>query len=219
MNEAPKRGRPRKHLADEHHFKAESEFVSIQENLQETADAGGIVLKTPDNDAAAVATPAVSEAGQAGVSDSLAESPAHAAPSVEDVASNPTVQSAEPILPSASTVSEELLFPPDSIQESPIEEKIHALVEQEKEEKPQVELNGWHSIEKDCHTANKPPLNGMPVRLSEKTDEEGIIAFWKKTRAFANTTKKWEISGIWCNFNTGLPVRFEPKYWKERYVS
>ena len=178
MNEIVRRGRQRKHLTDEHHFKAD------------------LGLETPDNDAAAVATPAVSEAGQEGAYGSV-ESETLSVPIVHEA------------------VFEDVKESSGLFQESPVEERIHALMEQQVES---ISLNGWRNLDTDCHPAEKPPLNGMPVRLSENTNDDGVVGFWKKTRAFANTTRKWESSGMWCNFNTGLPLTFEPKYWKDRYA-
>ncbi len=78
-------------------------------------------------------------------------------------------------------------------------------------------LNGWHSIETDI-VLKSPPRNGMAVKVSETPDSEGVVVFWKRLRAFANATKRWQETGAWCNFHTGQKIPFEPKYWKERYA-
>jgi len=108
--------------------------------------------------------------------------------------------------------------------ESPVEQKIHVLVEQQRVflGEPQTieisQLNGWHPIMESDTVINLPPRNGNPVRLAEKPDGEGVVAFWKKERAFANATKRWQEHGVWRDFYTGMKIDFEPKYWKERYV-
>lgn len=70
--------------------------------------------------------------------------------------------------------------------------------------------NGFHSID----TASR---NGTPIRLFDRPEGEGTIAHWKKTRAFANATKRWEETGKWIDFMTGATVDFVPKFWKERF--
>lgn len=105
-----------------------------------------------------------------------------------------------------STVSKN---PSRDVLESPVEEKIHDLVEEKIDNAP---INGWHPI----HTA---PRNGMPVKLVEKPEGDSVLCVWKKTRAFANPTKRWEITGKWVNFISGLDISFIPKYWQERFSS
>lgn len=221
MTEEPKRrGRPPKsHLQDEHHF------------------------RTPDDAAAAGAPPAVAESGQADASDeALASDSASAViienkgtgydektainyisaqpPLVEAIVENPM----QP-LPEQSGFLEAALVPiAQPCEESPIEEKIHVMVEQQRVflgEPQSVEisqLNGWHPFE-NIMEGSKPPHNGMPVRLSETPDDNcAVMAFHKRVRAFANATKRWQEHGIWCDFHTGQKITFEPKYWKERYA-
>lgn len=76
--------------------------------------------------------------------------------------------------------------------------------------------NGWNLIEEDI-SIKSPPRNGLPVRLSEKPEGDGILAFWKRLRAFANSTKRWQETGAWFDFHNGQQISFEPKYWKERF--
>ena len=94
--------------------------------------------------------------------------------------------------------------------ESPLEEKINEL----------VELNGYNPLpDGDApHTSLLPPRNGTPVLITDNPQKPGVTAFWKKTRAFANPTKKWQTTGIWCDYLTGVKVPFEPKYWRARNV-
>lgn len=93
--------------------------------------------------------------------------------------------------------------------ESPVEKKIHALMET-------ASLNGWKLLETEV-LINTPPRNGIPIKVSETTQGDGIIVFWKRLRAFANATKRWQENGAWIDFHTGMKIAFEPKYWKERF--
>ncbi len=192
MNEPRKAGRPRKHLQDEHHF------------------------RTSDDAAVAGAPLAAADSGQADASDeALASDSASAELTQEAVVENPIVDvPLSPIFQVSQSVNTELLaesqlsaFAPPV--ESPVEQKIHDLVDT-------ASLNGWHPIEPDVDIA-LPPRNGMAVRLSKTTEGEFVIAFWKRFRAFANATKRWNETGCWYDFHTGQKISFDPKYWKERF--
>jgi hypothetical protein len=205
MTEEPKRrGRPPKsHLQDDHHFRPATE--------------------TSDDDAAAGAPPATSESGQADTNEAaLADSSISAAPIHEAVVENPThVPDVDTLITSAMTSPQPVASSTQSLpvaenvdtittssqqKESPIEEKIHEL----------VDINGWHPLHTQI-VLLMPPRNGMPVRLSETTDGEGVFGIWKKTRKFANSTHRWEESGKWVDFQSGMDISFVPKYWRERF--
>jgi hypothetical protein len=79
-----------------------------------------------------------------------------------------------------------------------------------------IALNGWHPLDTEVVTET-PPRNGIPVKVSESTEGDGIVVFWKRLRAFANATKRWQECGAWIDFHTGMKIAFEPKYWKERF--
>lgn len=205
MTEEPKRrGRPPKsHLSDEHHF------------------------RTLDDTVAAGAPPAAVDSNQADASDEALASDSVSADLIhEAVVENPMIAldvglQEDSVMNSSITLSEyqdsgQLNVQNAGItgnlsqnQESPIEEKIHELVENSL-------LNGWNIIEPDV-VLNSPPRNGIPIRLSEEYNGEGVLAFWKKERAFANSTKRWEEHGVWRDFYTGMVISFKPKYWKERF--
>lgn len=200
MNEELHRrpGRPKKHPAEEFHFKtAEIEQPSA-----------------PPATSAIVEPAAEAEAGSE-QSFTFPEEDAQepAALPAEAVVENPTIA-----LIAGENLSEAFAEPVLMLgSESPVEEKIHELVEAAEP----TDLNGWNPLPK-CdapHAILLPPRNGTPVRVSESTQGSGVTAFWKKTRAFANPTKKWETTGIWCDYLTGVKVPFTPKYWKDRYVS
>ena len=170
MNDEVRRpGRPKKHPAEDLHFKAAQELPLAEEQVDPVLVAEDPIVLTADRD-------------------------------LESESELPT--------------TEEIFAPPVIISphdESPAEEKIH--------DEPLVpDINGWHAIELGGHSAGLPPLNGMPVKVTTDPQTTGITAFWKKTRAFANPTKKWELTGKWCDYLTGVPINFEPKYWRERYV-
>lgn len=194
MNEeAKRRGRPPKnHLQDEHHFRALDE--SNVENV----------------------TLAVTE-----LQEVVVENPIQ-----------PTfLTQRESLIVESGNTSEPLIVPANHNQqytnylaeESPVEEKIHVLVEQQRVflgEPSFVEisqLNGWHPITELDTVVTLPPRNGNPVCLTQSLDSKGVIAFWKRERAFANATKRWQEHGVWRDFNTGMKIDFEPKYWKERF--
>lgn len=201
MNDEKRRGRPPKgHLQDEHHFHAASEkpeepVVEVLENPTIAPDVGMMEDTTM----------------------SFSENLANTATSYQSVQN--------------ATLAGDGL----QNQESSIGEKIHQLVEishgrtgtgatstiiitaSGKGYPDSENLNGWHLIESDA-VLNSPPRNGNPVRLSESPHNEGVIAFWKRERAFANATKRWQEHGVWRDFYTGMKIDFEPKYWKERYV-
>lgn len=150
-------------------------------------------FRTSDDAAAAGAPPAPAESDQA-----------------DFESAEPIVEAVTVISPGDGYTSEPLYQPFPRNIESPIEEKIHNLVEHRNT------LNGWHPLDTEI-VLELPPRNGNPVRLSETPDSEGVIAFWKRERAFANATKRWQEHGVWRDFYTGMKIDFEPKYWKDRF--
>ena len=135
--------------------------------------------------------------------------------SIEDVVENPIVLTAESHLePESGLPMQAETFAPHATtiqHESPAEQKIEELVEA-------ANLNGWHNIETEV-VLELPPKNGTAVYVSDKPSGQGTLVVWKKTRAFANATRRWEATGVWIDFVSGIPIAFKPKYWKERYVS
>lgn len=67
---------------------------------------------------------------------------------------------------------------------------------------------GWFPIESALH-------NGLPIYVSDDGVRQ-VLVFWKRTRAFANATHKWEERGKWCESVTGFDLPFEPKFWRPR---
>ncbi len=98
------------------------------------------------------------------------------------------------------------------IEEEEIEE-VNAPVEDEPEPEEEEEIlavNGWNPI-------STAPFNGIPVKLSASPDGDGILGFWKRTRAFSNVSKRYESIGKWVDSISGADLNFHPKYWKERF--
>lgn len=69
---------------------------------------------------------------------------------------------------------------------------------------------GWEDI-------GKAPRNGVGCFVSEKPTGEGVLVFWKKTRAFANATHRWEDYGKFVDFLTGVDLNFKPLFYKPRF--
>jgi len=106
----------------------------------------------------------------------------------------------------------------ESEEDEEPEEPEESLDESTQESSPAPvpeEANGWHLIGDMIIT--HPPRNGMPVKLAESTDDEGTLGYWKRTRAFANSTMRWVEQGKWVDFVTGQDIPFQPKFWKERF--
>lgn len=67
---------------------------------------------------------------------------------------------------------------------------------------------GWSPIDTCVH-------RGLPVLVSELPAGDGVLAHWKRTRAFNG--KKWEDTGCWKDHQSGLDLSFPVKYWRERF--
>lgn len=61
------------------------------------------------------------------------------------------------------------------------------------------------------------PRNGLPVKLTDDPEKEGVVAFWRKSRAFANATHRWEETGFWTDSVTSQIIDFKPLWWKDRH--
>jgi hypothetical protein len=86
-------------------------------------------------------------------------------------------------------------------KESPVEQKIQVLMDEP--------INGWNHI-------GSASRNGMPVRLSLTSDDnDTVLGFWKRTRSFHS--KRWQETGMWCDFMTAMPLSFDPIFWKPRF--
>lgn len=104
--------------------------------------------------------------------------------------------------------------PLDDVVENPPLEIVSPIVVEEPEEDKIVESeisHSWQPISTVLH-------NGLPVKLTDDPNKTGTIAFWRKTRAFANATHRWEETGFWTDGITGKTISFIPLWWKDRHA-
>lgn len=116
------------------------------------------------------------------------------------------------------SLQEEIIATPDEETQasepedaSPVDEKI-SLVSEEIEKGKQESLNNWDPI-------STAPRNGFPIRVTDDFENPGVIAFWRKSRAFANATHRWEECGFWTDSSTGRNINFTALWWKDRNIS
>jgi hypothetical protein len=67
--------------------------------------------------------------------------------------------------------------------------------------------DGYSSIE-------SAPHNGIPITVSDGKNTANVT--WRKTRAFANATHRWEETGLWSDELSGQKITFVPLFWKHR---
>lgn len=151
-------------------------------------------FQTSSEAAAAGAPPADANDDQAGASVDLPQPSALAEP-IESIVENPILQSPEPLNITLDVVA-------------PIVESLEGYPNDA------IDLQGWHALFEE-NAANRPPRNGMPVRLCETLDGPVVKAFWRRTRAFNG--KKYEDTGLWTDYQTGMAIGFKPNYWKEPF--
>ncbi len=65
---------------------------------------------------------------------------------------------------------------------------------------------GWF----DIFTA---PRSGIPIEMMDSKMNKATV-HWKRTRAFANPTHRWEETGFWANEISGQKIDFVPEFWK-----
>lgn len=93
---------------------------------------------------------------------------------------------------------------PEKIVEEQTEEKAETL--QENPKKPQY----------DYEDINSAPRNGSLIMVSATGEDAGEAVLWRKTKAFANATHRWEETGFFISNRSGQQVSFIPKYWRAR---
>jgi hypothetical protein len=98
--------------------------------------------------------------------------------------------------------------------EAPIVEKAEIPITVKEELAPSTETVEPEKNRYDYHEINSAPRNGTLIIVSENGTDKGEIAFWKKTRAFANATHRWEETGFFVSNITNLPLSFKPKFWR-----
>lgn len=67
----------------------------------------------------------------------------------------------------------------------------------------------------DWRPIDTAPIGGLPCFISNEAEGEGVLAFYKRTRAFRG--KKWEEIGKWVDNLTGVDIAFKPVFWRERF--
>lgn len=95
----------------------------------------------------------------------------------------------------------------------PVEDEVETLIENVPtlSEPEKVNLYDYNDI-------STAPRNGTLIIVSETGEDKGDIVFWKKTRAFANATHRWEETGFFAGNISNLPISFVPKYWRTRSI-
>lgn len=88
--------------------------------------------------------------------------------------------------------------------ESPVEEKIHALVEAANIPK----VDGWE------HDISKAPTDGSRVMISEDGAGKGVLVFWRISKFVDRKNLRYVAKGRWTDFLSKIDVTFVPKYWK-----
>ncbi len=66
----------------------------------------------------------------------------------------------------------------------------------------------------DYYDIQSAPRNGLQMFVSATGADIGERVFWKRTRAFANATHRWEETGFFVDVITNMRVAFEPRYWR-----
>ena len=93
--------------------------------------------------------------------------------------------------------------------QAPIAEVVEEQQPETRTTQEEVNRYGYQSI-------NSAPRNGTLIFVSETGADRGEIVFWKRTRAFANATHKWEETGFFVNSLTNLPLAYRPQFWRTR---
>lgn len=57
------------------------------------------------------------------------------------------------------------------------------------------------------------PQDGTNIIVMEKPEDNGVMAYWRKTRV--REGNGWKPKGRWSNPLTHMAIGFEPKYWRD----
>lgn len=195
MNDEPKRrGRPPKnHLQDDHHFKASDDLMSSDVFPLEEDESGKPVDEISVSEDIPEPVKAIVEAIEKTATIPVSEK-------IAEMESNVVTGEETPVTHSMAEHKRVLFVEPQSV------EVAHGA----------DQLNGWNLIDSDI-LIKLPPRNGLAVKVSETPSGAGVVVYWRRLRAFANATKRWQENGCWCSFHTGQKIDFEPKYWKDRF--
>ncbi len=89
-------------------------------------------------------------------------------------------------------------------EESPVEQKIHQLVEQAKI--PSVE--GWENNMYDA------PVDGRRIMVSENGKDRGALVYWRISKFVDKASLRYVPKGRWTDFLSKKDITFVPNYWK-----
>lgn len=73
-----------------------------------------------------------------------------------------------------------------------------------------VDMSRWREIDSSARS-------GLPYFVSDTAIGDGILAFYRRTRAFANAAKRWKNTGKFVDFTTGVDLIFQPLYFRNRF--
>lgn len=96
--------------------------------------------------------------------------------------------------------------PVEKLAEKPVETPVEELQEKPKSENKQY----------DYQDIGGAPRNGSLIIVSETGKDLGEAVLWRRTRAFANATSRWEETGFFVSNRSGQKLSFTPKYWRVR---
>lgn len=88
--------------------------------------------------------------------------------------------------------------------ESPIEEKIHQLVDA----MALPPVVGW---ENDMYMA---PKDGRRIMVSSTAKDQGSLVYWRISKFVDKKNLRYVPKGRWTDFLTKNDITFVPKYWK-----
>lgn len=77
-------------------------------------------------------------------------------------------------------------------------------------EKLVIDMSRWREIDSSARS-------GLPYFVSNTGIGDGILAFYRRTRAFANASKRWQHTGKFVDFITGADLVFQPLYFRNRF--
>jgi hypothetical protein len=90
-------------------------------------------------------------------------------------------------------------------QESPIEQKVHEILNSQ----PAPEIAGW---ENNMLVA---PTDGSRIMVSETGMGQGQLVYWRISKFVDKAKLRYVARGRWTDFLSKLDITYVPKYWKE----
>ncbi len=90
------------------------------------------------------------------------------------------------------------------IKESPIEEKIHQLVE----DASIPDAQGWES------NMRIAPVDGRRIMVSQTGIGQGVLVYWRISKVVDRKKLRYIPKGRWTDFLSKKDIEFSPIYWK-----